>query len=138
MFAEDDELLEGATTPPARSELSVSVSRQPEPTHQPMTDFGDRPQHHPETTLEMTKPPRLMDTVAQRITDTHMTRISDTVLTTQKDPVTAETTTTVPATAATTEAPDPDAEACSGRPFDSFMQLKNGSIFAFRGEWLAV
>lgn len=29
---------------------------------------------------------------------------------------------------------DPDAEVCSGRPFNSFMQLKNGSLYAFRGE----
>lgn len=28
---------------------------------------------------------------------------------------------------------DPDAEVCSGRPFNSFMQLKNGSLYAFRG-----
>uniref|UniRef100_A0A671MQG2 Vitronectin-like n=1 Tax=Sinocyclocheilus anshuiensis TaxID=1608454 RepID=A0A671MQG2_9TELE len=34
-----------------------------------------------------------------------------------------------------TEAKDPDAEVCSGRPFDSFMQLKNGSIYAFRGQY---
>ncbi|KAL7832053.1 hypothetical protein AOLI_G00296010 [Acnodon oligacanthus] len=31
--------------------------------------------------------------------------------------------------------PDPDAEVCNGRPFDSFMQLKNGSIYAFRGKY---
>ncbi|XP_059207204.1 vitronectin b [Centropristis striata] len=30
---------------------------------------------------------------------------------------------------------DPDAAACSGRPFDAFLQLKNGSIYAFRGEY---
>lgn len=35
-----------------------------------------------------------------------------------------------------TKAKDPDAEVCSGRPFDSFMQLKNGSIYAFRGKYL--
>ncbi|XP_029029405.1 vitronectin b [Betta splendens] len=29
-----------------------------------------------------------------------------------------------------------DAAACSGRPFDAFLQLKNGSIFAFRGEYV--
>ncbi|KAF1393983.1 hypothetical protein PFLUV_G00021780 [Perca fluviatilis] len=45
-------------------------------------------------------------------------------------------TTTVPVTTATTEAPDPDAVACSGRPFDSFMRIKNGSIYAFRGATL--
>ncbi|XP_058483556.1 vitronectin b [Solea solea] len=30
---------------------------------------------------------------------------------------------------------DPDAQPCSGRPFDAFLQLKNGSIYAFRGEY---
>lgn len=28
---------------------------------------------------------------------------------------------------------DPDAMPCSGRAFDAFLQLKNGSIYAFRG-----
>ncbi|KAJ8266736.1 hypothetical protein GJAV_G00134120 [Gymnothorax javanicus] len=30
---------------------------------------------------------------------------------------------------------DPEAQVCSGQSFDSFMQLKNGSIYAFRGEY---
>ncbi|XP_041808829.1 vitronectin b [Chelmon rostratus] len=30
---------------------------------------------------------------------------------------------------------DPDAAPCSGRPFDAFLQLKNGSIYAFRGDY---
>ncbi|XP_022594589.1 vitronectin-like [Seriola dumerili] len=30
---------------------------------------------------------------------------------------------------------DPDGASCSGRPFDAFLQLKNGSIYAFRGEY---
>ncbi|XP_029570989.1 vitronectin [Salmo trutta] len=30
---------------------------------------------------------------------------------------------------------DPDAQPCSSRPWDSLMQLKNGSVYAFRGEW---
>lgn len=34
-----------------------------------------------------------------------------------------------------TEASDPQAAPCSGRPFDAFLQLKNGSIYAFRGEY---
>lgn len=29
---------------------------------------------------------------------------------------------------------DPDAAACSGQAFDAFLQLKNGSIYAFRGK----
>ncbi|XP_043115748.1 vitronectin a [Puntigrus tetrazona] len=38
-------------------------------------------------------------------------------------------------TAEPTPTKDPDAEVCSGRPFDSFMQVKNGSIYAFRGQY---
>ncbi|KAM9332987.1 vitronectin b [Pholidichthys leucotaenia] len=34
-----------------------------------------------------------------------------------------------------TPPPDPDAAPCSGRSFDAFLQLKNGSIYAFRGEY---
>uniref|UniRef100_UPI0037E857A8 vitronectin b n=1 Tax=Semicossyphus pulcher TaxID=241346 RepID=UPI0037E857A8 len=30
---------------------------------------------------------------------------------------------------------DPNAAPCSGHPFDAFLQLKNGSIYAFRGEY---
>lgn len=49
--------------------------------------------------------------------------------------VTIMTSTTDPMelTANTTETPHPDADTCSGRAFDSFMQLKNGSTYAFRG-----
>ncbi|KAJ8377579.1 hypothetical protein AAFF_G00255970 [Aldrovandia affinis] len=46
---------------------------------------------------------------------------------------------TIPPTPTTTPTPkptDPDAVPCSGRPFDSFMQLKNGSIYAFRGDYV--
>ncbi|KAF1378423.1 hypothetical protein PFLUV_G00190400 [Perca fluviatilis] len=35
----------------------------------------------------------------------------------------------------TTTSGDPDAVACSGKPFNAFLQLKNGSIYAFRGEY---
>ncbi|NP_001117903.1 vitronectin b precursor [Oncorhynchus mykiss] len=31
--------------------------------------------------------------------------------------------------------PDPEAVPCSGKPFDAFLQLKNGSIYAFRGDY---
>ncbi|KAJ7996111.1 hypothetical protein DPEC_G00233690 [Dallia pectoralis] len=34
-----------------------------------------------------------------------------------------------------THPPNPDAEICSGKPFDAFLQLKNGSIYAFRGDY---
>ncbi|XP_029304484.1 vitronectin b [Cottoperca gobio] len=50
----------------------------------------------------------------------------------------AETTTAAPQPT-TIQGPSPpvdlDAAACSGRPFDAFLQLKNGSIYAFRGEY---
>ncbi|XP_041656694.1 vitronectin b [Cheilinus undulatus] len=58
------------------------------------------------------------------------------------------TTTITPTFATTTPAPslttamqqptppvDANAAPCSGRPFDAFLQLKNGSIYAFRGEY---
>lgn len=40
-----------------------------------------------------------------------------------------------PTAAGPTSAVDPDAAPCSGRAFDAFLQLKNGSIYAFRGEY---
>lgn len=138
MFAEDDDELFEGTTPP----YFTANIRQLKPTQQPISDFGRRPQQHPETTLEMTKPPRLMDTIFQKIPGMQITPVSPIVPPTDDSPrvteppqtdATAETT-TVPITTATTEAPDPDAVVCSGRPFDSFTQLKNGSIYAFRGE----
>lgn len=136
MFAEDDDELFEGTTPPPRTpaESFTRGARQPEPTEQTVSDFDRRPQQHPETTLEMVKPSR------QRVPFRQMTPISppptESVPFTTKPPGmdAAAETTTVPITNATTEAPDPDAEVCSGRSFDSFMQLKNGSIYAFRGE----
>lgn len=137
MFAEDDyddETLEG-TTP---SSLSAS-SRLQKPTRQPVPDFGHRPHLRTDSALEMTKPPRLLDTIFQRIPimqrSTPASQIhQDSPRMTRAPEADADPkTTTVAITAATTEAPDPDAVVCSGRPFDSFMQIKNGSIYAFRG-----
>ncbi|KAL7853626.1 hypothetical protein AOLI_G00204700 [Acnodon oligacanthus] len=46
------------------------------------------------------------------------------------------TTTVAPTpTTASTVSPDPEAVTCSGRSFDAFLQLKNGSIYAFRGDY---
>ncbi|KAM9348468.1 vitronectin b [Symphorus nematophorus] len=42
---------------------------------------------------------------------------------------------TIQLTPGPTAAVDPDAAQCSGRPFDAFLQLKNGSIYAFRGDY---
>ncbi|KAI1902872.1 hypothetical protein AGOR_G00020770 [Albula goreensis] len=50
--------------------------------------------------------------------------------TTTEPPTTTHTTVPAP-----TRPADPEANPCSGRPFDSFIQLKNGSIYAFRGEY---
>ncbi|KAI3354327.1 hypothetical protein L3Q82_018848, partial [Scortum barcoo] len=136
VFAEDDDdEFEVTTVSPRLSAQQhvTATSRELRPTQQTMSDFGRRQHHHPETKLEMTRPPRLMDTIFQKIPVIHGT---PPVATTAKDnsttDVTQTETTTVPVT---TEAPDPDAKACSGRPFDSFMQLKNGSIYAFRGDY---
>nr|XP_046244883.1 vitronectin a isoform X2 [Scatophagus argus] len=129
---DDDELFEDNTPPPI-----ATASHQLKPTQQTISDFGHRRQQHPETTLEMSKNPQLMDSlflnvpVKQKVPPTEdapsVTKLPET-------DATAETT-TVTVTNATTEAPDPDAMVCSGRPFDSFMQLKNGSIYAFRGDY---
>ncbi|XP_034034033.1 vitronectin b [Thalassophryne amazonica] len=59
-----------------------------------------------------------------------MTPLSTNVYTT-----TAATTTPSPTAAATTPSIDPVAAPCSGHPFDAFLQLKNGSIYAFRGAY---
>ncbi|KAK2847169.1 hypothetical protein Q5P01_010168 [Channa striata] len=146
-FAEDDdyeELLDSTTMAPGPSAQSVTASsRHPEPTRQPSPDFSDRPQHRPEATLEMTKPPQPIDTVVQSMSVRQMTPTSDTVPPTQSVPVNAEPqtieaadeSTTVPVDTETTTTPDPDAEVCSGKSFDTFMQLKNGSIYAFRGKY---
>lgn len=141
MFAEDDdELFEGTTPPPSPF---TDISRQLQATQlPPISDFAQRPHQHTDETLEMTRPPRLMDAILQKIPVTQKTPISHPDPPAQVVPGTANPphtdaaaeTTTVPVTTATTVAPDPDAVACSGRPFDSFMQLKNGSIYAFRGE----
>lgn len=120
MMAEDDdegELFEATTpsSPPANS-------RRVKPTQLPTSDFKLKPHQETAVTLEMTKPPDLMQ---QSSPDEKVTKPS---------PIDPQTT-TVPAT---TDAPDPDAVVCSGRPFDSFMQVKNGSIFAFRGKLYAL
>lgn len=46
---------------------------------------------------------------------------------------TAPPTMTATATRGPTPSADPAADACSGHPFDAFLQLKNSSIYAFRG-----
>lgn len=65
---------------------------------------------------------------------THYSPLPSTI----KNPTTTARTTSAAGTSAAaptpTKAKDPDAEVCSGRPFDSFMQLKNGSLYAFRGK----
>lgn len=138
VFAEDDdELFEGTTPSPFTPDGRQLNSRR-----QPISDFSQRLHRRPASTVEMTKPPRRMDTISQNVPGMQMTPIPQIVPSTDDPPAmtatpepdaTAETT-PVPITTATTEAPDPDAVVCSGRPFDSFMQLKNGSTYAFRGE----
>ncbi|KAM6987602.1 LOW QUALITY PROTEIN: vitronectin a [Tautogolabrus adspersus] len=138
---DDDEGTTLAPALPAPDQPFTSRSRQQEPTRRPVSDF--RPQQHPVTTLEMTRPPRLMDAIFQKSPPIQNPLISQPIPTTQESPNTpqptetdtAAETTTVPVTTATTAAPDPDAEVCSERPFDSFMQLKNGSLYAFRGDY---
>lgn len=122
MAEDDDDLSEGAT--PSSGPSGVTPSQPPVP------DFNRRLDPPPESILHTTKPPRLTN---PRVTPASRTDPPKADPSAANDalqtPVTAETT-TVPVT----PAPDPDAEVCSGRPFDSFTQLKNGSTYAFRGE----
>ncbi|XP_077396466.1 vitronectin a [Festucalex cinctus] len=143
--AEDDEDDLESTTP---STPFVS------PTLLPISDFVHRPQQRPEATLEMNKPPPksprttvspsvnpandAKDSVAARPPKITVSPSVKPPISTNINNAAAQTTappTTPATTPGTTATPDPDAETCSGRPFDAFMQLKNGSIFAFRGEY---
>ncbi|XP_020773702.1 vitronectin a [Boleophthalmus pectinirostris] len=123
VFAEDDELFD-STTPAqrlsARDHGSTTTSPQERPTQPTIVDFNSRHTH--ESTIEMNKPQK-------ESIDTETT-----VNGTNAESTTASPTTKPP----TTAPPDPDAEVCSERPFDSFMQVKNGSIYAFRGEYFFV
>ncbi|XP_075329648.1 vitronectin a, partial [Odontesthes bonariensis] len=134
VFAEDDDdSSEGTTQAPGRSagyQSSVVAGRQFKSTQRPVPDFNHRRQQQRESTLQMTRPPLI---ISQRVSPiSHTVKLED--ASTTAAPTTAETT-TVPTTVPTTAAPDPDAKVCSGRPFDSFMQVKNGSTYAFRGEY---
>uniref|UniRef100_A0A0S7LLC9 VTNC n=1 Tax=Poeciliopsis prolifica TaxID=188132 RepID=A0A0S7LLC9_9TELE len=132
VFAEDDDDdgdLFGSTTPTPKGPADVAS------TGPPVSDFNQRLHHPPETSLKMTKPPRLVN---QRVTpesDLAATTGAPQApsATTAAPKTTLATTVTTTTVSVTTAAPDPDAVVCSGRPFDSFTQLKNGSIYAFRG-----
>uniref|UniRef100_A0A3B4BCA5 SMB domain-containing protein n=1 Tax=Periophthalmus magnuspinnatus TaxID=409849 RepID=A0A3B4BCA5_9GOBI len=100
-------------------------SRQEIPTEPSIMDFN--PRHTHEGTIEMTKPQK-------EDKDTEATANDTSADSTIAPPTAVPSTTASP----TTAPPDPDAEVCSERPFDSFMQLKNGSIYAFRGEYFFV
>ncbi|KAM9781354.1 vitronectin b [Syngnathus typhle] len=56
---------------------------------------------------------------------------SSAVLTTSEEPWPPRPTTQEP----TGSPADRNAATCSGKPFDAFLQLKNGSVYAFRGEY---
>lgn len=110
---EDEDELFGATAPSP----SAANSRRARPTLPPASDFESRPHQQQGGALEM----------AEHSGPSSPEQSGPSTEPSQTDPES----TTAPAT---TAAPDPDAVVCSGRPFDSFMQVKNGSIFAFRGE----
>ncbi|KAM7413263.1 hypothetical protein PAMA_020579 [Pampus argenteus] len=141
-FAEDDDnndQSDSITPTPGRSAQDRPLhgsSRQLKPTRLPISDFARSPLQRPETAQEMTKPLQVLDTIIQRVPYTvpPASQVPSTTKTLEID-TDAETTTAPVTTETTTEAPDPDAEVCSNSPFDSFMQLKNGSIYAFRGDY---
>ncbi|KAM9846578.1 vitronectin b [Aulostomus maculatus] len=72
------------------------------------------------------------------LTTTEQTRVNEitTTLAPTSNPVTITTATLPPMTSQDPSPPvDRKAQPCSGHPFDAFLQLKNGSIYAFRGEY---
>lgn len=121
MAEDDDEDELFGTTAPSPSPAN---SRGARPTQPPASDFQRRLQRQQGDALEMAEP-------SHPIQQTSPEQTGPSTEPSRTDPETT-------AAPATTEAPDPDAEVCSGRPFDSFMQVKNGSVFAFRGESHAV
>lgn len=126
----DDETLEGASPSPI-----PASSRRLRPTRRPVTDFGRRPYQRPDSSLDMSRSPQPLNPALASTSVSPTDPPADDLTTRAPEAeATPDATTTVAVTTDTTEAPDPDAEVCSGRPFDSFMQIKNGSIFAFRGE----
>ncbi|KAM4627476.1 vitronectin a isoform 2-T2 [Polymixia lowei] len=152
MNKDDDDLLDVTPTPAARHSVreTVSFSHQPaRPTRR--SNLTPRTHNIPATDSESTRASEVPDILTQRVPVTQVTPTPQIFPTipkvpiARKPPVTqaAPVATTASVTAATTEdvetttpAPDPDAKTCSGRPFDSFMQLKNGSLYAFRGEYV--
>lgn len=127
----DDEPLEGASPSPI-----PASSRRLRPTRRPVTDFGRRPYQRPDSSLDMSRSPRpLSPTLASTPVSPTDPPADDLTAAAHAVDATPDPATTVAVTTGPTEAPDPDAEVCSGRPFDAFMQIKNGSIFAFRGEY---
>ncbi|XP_007259671.2 vitronectin b [Astyanax mexicanus] len=64
--------------------------------------------------------------------NTTVTPTTKPIVTTAIPTTPVPTTTNIPFS---TVPPDPEAVACSGRTFDAFLQLKNGSIYAFRGDY---
>lgn len=123
----DGEPLEGASPSPR----PTGGRRGLKPTTESLTDFGRRLYQRTDATLDMIRPPRPLASTSATPTDPPADDLTTRAPRANSDLVA---TTTAAVTTGTTEAPDPDAEVCSGRPFDAFMQIKNGSIFAFRGE----
>lgn len=88
---------------------------------------------------------QLLPPVSRGDTFTEVDEVPEATATPQAATTVAPTLGTLAATAPTTPLPAPnsgptlqpvdaDAAPCSGRPFDAFLQLKNTSIYAFRGK----
>ncbi|XP_045896428.1 vitronectin b [Micropterus dolomieu] len=77
------------------------------------------------------------DTFAETEEETDAMNESSTPLTPTFNTVAPIITASLPPTITQGPTPPVDTNAvpCSGRPFDAFLQLKNGSIYAFRGEY---
>lgn len=89
---------------------------------------------------------QLSSPVSRGDTFSEVEDVSEATTTPQAETTVAPTLSTLAATTPTTPLPyshsgpslppvDADAAPCSGRPFDAFLQLKNTSIYAFRGKY---
>ncbi|KAG5836729.1 hypothetical protein ANANG_G00231650 [Anguilla anguilla] len=136
---------EEATPSPAQEETTPSPAQEeatPSPTQEEATPSPAQEEATPSPAQEEATPSpaqgdqsRIIPVVTQTASYGGATKkqLTQTPTDASKAPPTAAPVTAVPPTP--TRAPDPAADPCSGLPFDSFMQLKNNSLFAFRGDY---
>ncbi|XP_064157684.1 vitronectin a [Anguilla rostrata] len=136
---------EEATPSPAKEEVTPSPAQEeatPSPVQEEATPSPVQEEATPSPAQEEAAPSpaqddqsRIIPVVTQTASYGGATKkqLTQTPTDASKAPPTAAPVTAAPPTSK--RAPDPAADPCSGLPFDSFMQLKNNSLFAFRGDY---